>query len=54
MSGDDLYDAMHHTDNKIFMTMPKFQQIKEIYFQALHEHCARGCSEISRTTSDAY
>ncbi len=41
MSGDDLYYAMHNPNSKIIVTMPKFQQIKEIYFQAFNEHLAR-------------
>jgi len=41
MSGDDLYYAMQYPNSKIIVTMPKFQQIKEIYFQAFHEHLAR-------------
>jgi phage FluMu gp28-like protein len=41
MSGDDLYFGMHNANCKIIVTMPKYQQIKEIYFQAFHEHLAR-------------
>lgn len=41
MSGDDLYFGAHNPGCKILVTMPKFQQIKEIYFQAFHEHLAR-------------
>jgi len=50
MSGDDLWYATHHPHSKIIVTMPKFQQIKEIYFQALHEHLAR----INSDLYDAY
>jgi phage FluMu gp28-like protein len=46
MSGDDLYFAMHNANCKIIVTMPKYQQIKEIYFQAFHEHLARMEREI--------
>lgn len=46
MSGDDLYCAMHCPNSKIIITMPKYQQIKEIYFQTLHEHLARMDREI--------
>lgn len=41
MSGDDIYFAVHHPNTTIIVTMPKFQQVKEIYFQAIHEHLAR-------------
>ena len=41
MAGDDLHFAMHNPNSKIIITMPKYQQIKEIYFQAFHEHLAR-------------
>lgn len=50
MSGDDIWYAMHHPNSKIIVTMPKFQQIKEIYFQALHEHLAK----MPRDVYDAY
>ena len=50
MSGEDIWYAMHHPNSKIIVTMPKFQQIKEIYFQALHEHLAR----MPRDVYDAY
>ena len=50
MAGDDLYYAMHYSNSKIIVTMPKFQQIKEIYFQAFHEHLAR----MDRKYYDAY
>jgi phage FluMu gp28-like protein len=50
MSGDDLYFGMHNPNCKIIVTMPKFQQIKEIYFQAFHEHLAR----MDREIYDAY
>jgi phage FluMu gp28-like protein len=44
MSGDDIYFAVHHPNSRIIVTMPKFQQVKEIYFQGeggLHSHLAR-------------
>ncbi len=41
MAGDDLHFAMHNGNAKVIVTMPKYQQIKEIYFQAYHEHLAR-------------
>lgn len=44
MSGDDLYFAAHNPGARIIVTMPKFTQIKEIYFQGdagLHAHLAR-------------
>jgi len=50
MSGDDLYSAMRYPNSKIIITMPKHQQIKEIYFAAFHEHLAR----IDRKIYDAY
>jgi phage FluMu gp28-like protein len=50
MSGDDLYFGMHNANSKIIVTMPKYQQIKEIYFQAFHEHLAR----MDRDLYDAY
>lgn len=50
MSGDDLYYAMHYPGSKIIVIMPKYQQIKEIYFQAFHEHLAR----LDRETYDDY
>jgi phage FluMu gp28-like protein len=50
MAGDDLYFAMHYANIKIIVTMPKYQQIKEIFFQAFHEHLAR----VSREIYDAY
>ena len=46
MSGDDLHFGMHNSNCKIIVTMPKYQQIKEIYFQAFHEHLARMDHEI--------
>jgi len=46
MAGDDLYFAMHYPNIKIIVTMPKYQQIKEIFFQAFHEHLARMDREI--------
>jgi len=53
MSGDDLYYAMHYPDSKIIITMPKFQQVKEIYFQALHEHLARMGRDIYEAYTEA-
>jgi phage FluMu gp28-like protein len=50
MSGDDLHCAMHRPGSKIIVTMPKYQQIKEVYFRALHEHLAR----MDREVYDAY
>lgn len=50
MAGDDLYFGMHNANCKIIVTMPKYQQIKEIYFQAFHEHLAR----MDREIYDAY
>jgi len=41
MSGDDIYYAVHNPNTTVIVTMPKFQQIKEIYFGAIHEHLAR-------------
>ena len=44
MSGDDIYFAALHPNSRIIVTMPKFQQVKEIYFQGeggLHSHLAR-------------
>jgi phage FluMu gp28-like protein len=41
MAGDDLQFGFNNPNCKIIVTMPKFQQIKEIYFQAFHEHLAR-------------
>jgi len=41
MAGDDLYFGAHNPNSKILAIMPKFQQIKEIYFSAYHEHLAR-------------
>ncbi|MFQ6115708.1 MAG: terminase large subunit domain-containing protein [bacterium] len=44
MSGDDLRFAATHPNARIIVTMPKWQQVKEIYFQGgggLHEHLAR-------------
>lgn len=46
MSGDDLYFALQNPNSKIIVTMPKYQQIKEIYFQAFHEHLARMDREV--------
>lgn len=44
MSGDDIHFAVLHPRSTILVIMPKYQQIKEIYFQGeggLHEHLAR-------------
>jgi len=44
MSGEDLRFAMQHPSTTTIVTMPKFTQIKEIYFQSnagLHSHIAR-------------
>jgi len=46
MSGDDLFYSMHCPNSKIIVTMPKFQQINEIYFQAFHEHLGRMKSDL--------
>ena len=49
MSGDDIHFAAHHPNSRIIVTMPKFQQVKEIYFQGeggLHSHLARMDKEI--------
>jgi len=43
MSGSDVHFAALHPNSRIIVTMPKFQQIKEIYFQGeggLHSHLA--------------
>jgi len=44
MSGDDICFAATHPGSRIIVTMPKFQQVKEIYFQSeagLHAHLSR-------------
>jgi hypothetical protein len=44
MSGDDMHFAALHPNSRVIVTMPKFQQVKEIYFQGeggLHSHLAR-------------
>ena len=44
MTGDDIYYAAHNPEATIIVTMPKFQQVKEVYFQSeagLHAHLAR-------------
>jgi len=44
MSGSDIHYAAVHPNATILVIMPKYQQIKEIYFQGeggLHEHLAR-------------
>ena len=49
MSGSDIYFAALHPNVRIIVTMPKFQQVKEIYFQGeggLHSHLARMPKEI--------
>ena len=43
MSGSDIHFAALNPNSRIIVTMPKFQQIKEIYFQGeggLHSHLA--------------
>jgi len=43
-SGSDIHFASRNPNSIILVTMPKFQQIKEIYFQGeggLHDHLAR-------------
>ncbi|MFQ6074349.1 MAG: terminase large subunit domain-containing protein, partial [Candidatus Bathyarchaeia archaeon] len=49
MSGDDIRYAVTHPNSTILVMMPKFQQVKEIYFQGeggLHEHLARMDEEV--------
>jgi len=49
MSGSDIFFAALHPNARIIVTMPKFQQIKEIYFQGeggLHSHLAKINKEI--------
>lgn len=44
MSGSDIHFAALNKNSRIIVTMPKFQQIKEIYFQGeggLHSHLAK-------------
>jgi hypothetical protein len=44
MSGSDIRFAAFNPNSRIIITMPKFQQIKEIYFQGeggLHSHLAK-------------
>ena len=44
MTGDDIHFAAHNPGATIITTMPKYNQIKEIYFQGdagLHAHLAR-------------
>jgi phage FluMu gp28-like protein len=44
MSGSDIHFAAHNPNSRIIVTMPKFQQVKEIYFQGeggIHSHLAR-------------
>jgi hypothetical protein len=44
-TADDIHYAVTHPRSKIIVTMPKFQQVKEVYFQdlesGLHSHLAR-------------
>ena len=49
MSGDDIRFAALNPNSRVIVTMPKFQQVKEIYFQGeggLHSHLARMPKEI--------
>jgi len=49
MSGSDIHFATLHPNSHIIVTMPKFQQVKEIYFHGeggLHSHLARMNKEI--------
>jgi len=49
MSGDDIRFAALHPNSRVIVTMPKFQQVKEIYFQGeggLHSHLARMPKEV--------
>lgn len=49
LSGSDIYFAATHPNSTILVVMPKFQQIKEIYFQGeggLYEHLARMKKEV--------
>ena len=49
MSGSDIHFAALIPNARIIVTMPKFQQVKEIYFQGeggLHSHLARMPKEI--------
>ena len=49
MSGSDIHFAATHPRSTILVIMPKYQQIKEIYFQGeggLHEHLARMDREV--------
>ena len=45
MTADDIYHAATHPNSKIIVSMPKFQQVKEVYFQdlesGLHSHLTR-------------
>jgi len=44
MTGDDIHYAATHPKSRTIVTMPKFQQVKEIYFQSeagLHAHLRR-------------
>ena len=46
MTAEDLWFAAHTPKTTVICTMPKFQQVKEIYFQAFHEHLASMDEEI--------
>jgi len=49
MSGSDIHFAALNPNSRIIVTMPKFQQIKEIYFQGeggLHSHLAKMDREV--------
>jgi len=49
MSGDDIHFAALNPNSRVIVTMPKFQQVKEIYFQGeggLHSHLARMPKEV--------
>ena len=45
MTADDIYYAATHPNSKILVTMPKYMQVKEVYFQdldaGLHSHLNR-------------
>ena len=45
MTADDIYYAVTHPNSKILVTMPKYMQVKEVYFQdldaGLHSHLNR-------------
>lgn len=49
MSGDDICFAANNPNSTVLVIMPKFQQVKEIYFQGeggLHDHLARMDREV--------